>query len=504
MKSDVDLLRQFAQTKDEASFAVLVQRHIGFVFAVSVRRLRDPHLAKDATQAVFVALARKANAVAGCPSVIGWLHRSAVFETLNIMRARANRLARETEAQRLGTTLTETRVHLVEIDEVLDEALHDLSANDREAIIARYFSGRSYAEVGAALRLSENAARMRVDRALEKLRDNLTNRGVTSTAAVLAGALPAYASMQVPHGLAAGVTEAAVASVTKAAGIVATFSVMSTAKILTGVSIVALLCGVIYQYRRASELELRLDEMRSENAAAGKRVLGLQRDIAALAAARPASTERGSGGDVIRSAQTQVQAKAAEPAPAQPVPGVTPQAPKGWFKNGSANDLYEVGVDENNSWGGMPSAYAKSTGEAGGKFGGMMQSISAAAYAGQRVRLDGWIKTEDANDGGGHLWLRIDGKEVGTDGKEKPKMLGFDNMDGRAPKGTTDWQDYSIVLDVPADAARVNYGFFVSGKGKMWVNGVTITPVGTDVPTTNMIRDLPKTPVNLGFGTPKE
>ena len=64
MKSDVDLLRQFAEAKDEASFAELVQRHIGFVFAVSVRRLRDPHLAKDATQAVFVALARKVNAVA--------------------------------------------------------------------------------------------------------------------------------------------------------------------------------------------------------------------------------------------------------------------------------------------------------------------------------------------------------------------------------------------------------------------------------------------------------
>src|SRR5687768_3754674 len=118
MKSDVDLLRQFAETKDEASFAELVQRHIGFVFAVSARRLRDPHLAKDATQAVFVALARKASAVAGCPSVVGWLHRSAVFETLNIMRARTNRLARETEAQRLGTTLSETPLPLVEVDAV--------------------------------------------------------------------------------------------------------------------------------------------------------------------------------------------------------------------------------------------------------------------------------------------------------------------------------------------------------------------------------------------------
>lgn len=141
-----------------------------------MRRLRDPHLAKDAPQAAFVALARRANAVAGCPSVIGWLHRSDVFETLNIMRARTNRLARETEAQRLGTTVGETRPHLVETDTVLDEARP--AHNDREAIIARNFAGRSYAEVGAELHLSENAARMRVDRAVEKLRENLAHRGV--------------------------------------------------------------------------------------------------------------------------------------------------------------------------------------------------------------------------------------------------------------------------------------------------------------------------------------
>jgi RNA polymerase sigma factor (sigma-70 family) len=498
MKSDVDLLRQFAQAKDEASFAALVQRHIGFVFAVSVRRLRDPHLAKDATQAVFVALARKASAVAGCPSLIGWLHRSAVFETLNIMRARTNRLARETEAQRLGTTVAETRPQLVEIDTVLDEALHELPVNDREAIIARYFSGHSYAELGAELRLSENAARMRVDRALDKLRDNLANRGVTSTAAMLAGALPTYASINVPHGLAAGVTEAAVSSVTSATAAVATLTVMSTAKILTGVSIVALLCGVIYQYRRASELELRLAEVRSEHAMSGKQLLDLQRDVAAMKA-RAASSERSAIGAAITSAKTASQATAAEPAKASPIPGVTPKAPKGWFKNGSANDLYEVGVDENNAWGGMPSAYAQSTGEATGKFGGMMQTIAADTYANKRVRLNGWMKTEDANDGGGHLWLRIDGKEVG-------RSVAFDNMDGRAPKGTTDWQDYSIVLDVPADATKVNYGFFISGKGKMWVNGLTLTPVGTEVPTTNMVKppsELPKTPVNLGFGPEK-
>ena len=124
-----------------------------------------------------------------------------------------------------------------------------------------------------------------------------------------------------------------------------------------------------------------------------------------------------------------------------------------------------------------------------------MQSTSAEQYKNQRVRMTGWIKTEDANNSGAHLWLRVDGQTSG-------KLLGFDNMDKRAPKGTTDWEEYSIVLDVPDEAKSLNYGFFLCGKGQMWVNGVNIERVGTETPTTNMLtapKPLPTAPVNLGF-----
>src|SRR5690349_6743446 len=102
MNDDADLLRQFAEARNEGCFRQLVERHIGFVYAVNLRRLRDPHLAQDATQAVFVALARKAAQVARSASVVGWLHRSSCYESRNLMRAQINRLARETEALRLG------------------------------------------------------------------------------------------------------------------------------------------------------------------------------------------------------------------------------------------------------------------------------------------------------------------------------------------------------------------------------------------------------------------
>ncbi|HEX2101276.1 MAG TPA: hypothetical protein VHF69_11455 [Candidatus Synoicihabitans sp.] len=125
----------------------------------------------------------------------------------------------------------------------------------------------------------------------------------------------------------------------------------------------------------------------------------------------------------------------------------------------------------------------------------MMQTIAADAYLNQRVRLTGWVKTEDVAKAA-QLWLRVDGPQNG-------QSLQFDNMHGRAPKGTTDWEEYSVVLDVPPESTRLAYGFFVAGEGKMWVNGLTITPVGSDVPSTNLKTQsqLPKTPVNLGFNS---
>jgi RNA polymerase sigma factor (sigma-70 family) len=222
MKDDAALLNAFVTNRDEASFRELVDRRIGFVYAVNLRRLRNSHLAQDATQAVFIALARKAASVARSSSVIGWLHRSSCYESLYLIRAQTNRLARETEAERLGTT-TGGPLPSSEpgaLDVVLDEILNELPENDREIIMARYFSNRSYAEIGEKTGYSENAARMRADRALTRLRDQLESRGFPSAAAVLAGLLPSYAAAAVPSGLA--VTVANTALTTLGAGAIST------------------------------------------------------------------------------------------------------------------------------------------------------------------------------------------------------------------------------------------------------------------------------------------
>ena len=265
-----------------------------------------------------------------------------------------------------------------------------------------------------------------------------------------------------------------------------------------GILVILLLVPFFYQHRKTAELEAALDALGRDREALNTQLRKLDGRIAEL------QKERGTSSSAVEAPR--VGSNTAAPAAAvieQPVatPGVSVTAPTGWARNGRKAESYVVGVDQVQTWGGMPSAYVRSLQSSVDGFGGMMQTTSAEDFVGKRVRLSGWIKTEDANEGGGHLWLRVDGQQQGV-------SLQFDNMDNRAAKGTTDWQEASVVLDVPTEASALAFGFFVQGGGKMWVSGTKMEEVGPDVPSTNMLkpqtqqqqrRVLPKAPVNLGF-----
>jgi len=139
---------------------------------------------------------------------------------------------------------------------ILDEALAELDERDREAILLRYLGGCDYAQVGAELELSDNAARMRVDRAVEKLRTLLARRGATSTAAALSLALANQAVVAAPAGLAATVTGAAIAG----AGTTATVTFMSLTKLQIGFAGVVLVTGAgIYAVQAQDNAALRAE-----------------------------------------------------------------------------------------------------------------------------------------------------------------------------------------------------------------------------------------------------
>ncbi len=119
------------------------------------------------------------------------------------------------------------------------------------------------------------------------------------------------------------------------------------------------------------------------------------------------------------------------------------KVPKGWTFKAPDTSLYEVGTDNSTSESGKSCAYVLSHNTAEREFGNLMQAITAKNYLGKRLQLTAYIKTKDVNRRV-QMWMRIDGKNP-----EYKQPLGFDNMGKRPITGTTDWKQYSIVLDVP-------------------------------------------------------
>jgi RNA polymerase sigma factor (sigma-70 family) len=224
---DSDLLRRYAETGSEEAFAELVRRRIDVVYSVALRQTGgNRHRAEDATQAVFADLARKARALAARPVLVGWLYRSAQFAAAGLVRAEQRRQAREQEAHTMETLLKDQPhdADWQKLRPVLDEVLSEIDERDRDAILLRFFDGRPFAEIGERLRLTENAARMRVERALDQLNAALAKRGITSTTAALGAALGTPIAAATPAGLAAAVTGSALTQMSVGAGSwVATF-----------------------------------------------------------------------------------------------------------------------------------------------------------------------------------------------------------------------------------------------------------------------------------------
>jgi RNA polymerase sigma factor (sigma-70 family) len=288
MNEDTELLRRYAEHQDEAAFAELVQRHVNLVYSVALRQVNgDAHLAADAAQLVFADLARKAHSLTGHRVLAGWFFTSTRFAAAKLVRSEQRRHAREQEAQ-LMQNLDRNDDPAAQLDwqrvrPVLDEVIGELGEGEREAILLRFFEGRDYASIGAKLNLAANTARMRVERALDKLRARLERRGLRSTSAALATALAQQAVMAAPAGLAATVTGAALAGGAAIAGAAAVSgttggaaaaaagaSFMSITKLQVGVATalaIASATGFVVQAETNETLRREIATLQSENTA---------------------------------------------------------------------------------------------------------------------------------------------------------------------------------------------------------------------------------------------
>jgi RNA polymerase sigma factor (sigma-70 family) len=274
MTTDQELLRQFARTNSQDAFAELVKRHVNLVYSAALRQMNgDEHLAKDVAQMVFTDLARKAGSLARRETLTGWLYTSAHFAAAKIIRGENRRRDREEKFMREPTNETAPEPDWEKIRPTLDDAMHELKEADREAILLRYFENRQFAEVGAKLGLNENAARMRVERALEKLRDIFTRRGIT-TATALASVVSANAVQIAPANLAVTLTTASIA--TAGTGTFTLLKIMTMTKIKLGISalVVAGAATAFVIQHQAQE------KLRAENESLTQQIGQLQTDNA--------------------------------------------------------------------------------------------------------------------------------------------------------------------------------------------------------------------------------
>jgi len=169
--------------------------------------------------------------------------------------------------------------------------------------------------------------------------------------------------------------------------------------------------------------------------------------------------------------------------------------PSGWFNAGSKPQSYEMGIDKGVGQSGKNAATIKSKDSKIDGFGTLMQQCSPDKYLGKRVRMTGYVKSENVTTWAG-LWLRVD-----QSGSQQP--LSFDNMGNRPIKGTTGWKKYEIVLDVPSNSTLIAFGALLDGTGQIWFDNISFEIVDNSVQTTDIknVKDYAtqSSPTNLDF-----
>ncbi len=285
MTNDLNLLGQYARDKAQDAFTEIVRRHVDLVYSAALRQVRSPQLAEEVAQSVFTDLAR--NAVPLCrmkPDTVltAWLYQVTRRTAVDVVRKESRRQRREQIASEMNA-MNNPASDWTHVEPFLDEAMESLDDTDRAAVLLRYFENKSFREVGQTLGTSDDAAQKRVSRAVERLREFLSKRGVTVGASGLVVLIAANAVQAAPAGLATTISTAAVlAGTTIAATATATVTKTIVMTTLQKILITATLAGVasagIYETRQASTLRSQFQTLQQQEAPLAVQIAQLQRE----------------------------------------------------------------------------------------------------------------------------------------------------------------------------------------------------------------------------------
>ena len=203
---DLALIKLYAESGSDEAFRELAARHVATVYSAARRQVGEA-AAADVTQAVFVLLARKAGKLRPNTILTAWLLTTTRLVCRATLRKDIRRQHREQEAADMASAVEPNEILSAweQVQPILDEALASLPECDRSLVALRFFEKKSHAEIAAALGLSEDASKKRLSRAVERLRNFFSRRGVTVAAVVLAAAVAQNAVQAAPPGLAAAI-----------------------------------------------------------------------------------------------------------------------------------------------------------------------------------------------------------------------------------------------------------------------------------------------------------
>jgi RNA polymerase sigma factor (sigma-70 family) len=196
-RDDVDLLHAYVRG-DEQAFESIVNRYLRLAHSVALRRLKDASLAEDAAQSVFIILARKAKTLSSGVLLRAWLLKTTRFVCNDLLKSDRRRKDREEPLEFHFTELTESNADDGQARELVEQALLSLPAVEQECVVARFYEGLSFKELGKILGISEDGAQKKVSRSLGKLRVFLSRRGIKVSDAVLSGCLWTFRLPPVP------------------------------------------------------------------------------------------------------------------------------------------------------------------------------------------------------------------------------------------------------------------------------------------------------------------